>query len=73
MQYVTRHFDVAGRDERALALGPSDEERVMHHDCTVLRQHDRDGLMLRGRLVSATDGKASCMKSSDSRLTFMIA
>lgn len=56
MQRVARHFDVAGRDERNRALGRAGEERVLHHERFVLRQHDRDDLARRVRWVSAKDG-----------------
>jgi len=56
MQRVARHFDVAGRDERNRALGRAGEERVLHHERTLLRQHDRDDLAHRVRWVSEEDG-----------------
>ena len=56
MQRVARRFDVAGRDERNRALGYSGEERVFHHERTVLQQQGRADLANRVRWVSQEDG-----------------
>lgn len=56
MQRVARHFDVAGRDERNRALGYSGEERVFHHERSVLQQQGRSDLADRVRWVSQEDG-----------------
>lgn len=56
MERVARHFDVAGRDERNRALGRAGEERVLHHERNLLRQHGRDDLAHQVRWVSEEDG-----------------
>lgn len=56
MQRVARHFDVAGRDERNRALGRAGEERVLHYERTLLRQHGRDDLARQVRWVAEEDG-----------------
>lgn len=59
LQAVARRFDVAGRDERNRALGRAGEERVLHHERTLLRHHDREDLARRVRWVSEEDGDGS--------------
>ncbi|MCA0273074.1 MAG: DUF3883 domain-containing protein [Proteobacteria bacterium] len=56
MRFIARRFDVAGRDARNRVLGRAGEERVLHHERAVLRQHGRDDLARRIRWVSAEDG-----------------
>tara|TARA_R100000789_G_scaffold19795_1_gene22731 strand:- start:11351 stop:11941 length:591 start_codon:yes stop_codon:yes gene_type:complete len=56
MQRIARRFDVAGRDERNRALGYSGEERVFHHERSVLQQQGRADLADRVRWVSQEDG-----------------
>lgn len=59
MQRVARRFDVAGRDERNRALGYSGEQRVFHHERTVLKQQGRADLADRVRWISQEDGDGS--------------
>lgn len=56
VQRVARRFDVAGRDERNRALGYAGEERVFHHERSILRQSGREDLAQRVRWVSQEDG-----------------
>lgn len=56
VQRVARRFDVAGRDERNCALGYVGEERVFHHERSILRQSGREDLARRVRWVSQEDG-----------------
>ncbi len=56
MQAVARRFDVAGRDERNRALGRAGEERVLHHELTVLHENGRSDLARHVRWVSQEDG-----------------
>ena len=56
VQRVARRFDVAGRDERNRALGYVGEERVFHHERSILRQSGREDLARRVRWVSQEDG-----------------
>ena len=56
MLYVAKKFDVAGRDERNLALGRAGEERVVAHERSALKLADREDLARKVRWVSEEDG-----------------
>lgn len=56
MQAVARKFDVAGRDERNRVLGKAGEERVLHHERTMLLSAGRADLARQVRWVSQEDG-----------------
>ncbi|OOY11881.1 hypothetical protein BMG00_12430 [Thioclava marina] len=56
MLSVARKFDVAGRDERNRALGKMGEERVLHHEQSVLRAAGRDDLAREIVWVSQQEG-----------------
>lgn len=56
MLSVARKFDVAGRDERNRALGKMGEERVLHHEKSVLRAAGRDDLAREIVWVSQQEG-----------------
>ena len=56
MQAVARKFDVAGQIERNRILGKAGEERVLHHERTILTSAGRQDLAKKVRWVSQEDG-----------------